>query len=458
MKTLYLQEMMKEEMRAERELARNSQDFAIFLDSRIGTDVRRLLHDKLEYGKAMSNKDVLGMWQAIKMVATNSISEAYSKRQAQTDFECYKQARLTFEEYCIGFDQKRGVCGRVGKVYEEEDAVRLFNNGLSYKVYGTKLRELEFDEARGIPMPSTVSDMCQLIRSLNQTVLKRELEVIGSKPVEHANPARNDRQMTKTKTSMDPERLKTMKCHRCGKLGHLIRECRQEQKRAPEPQPSSKPNVYKKGKPTTKKTEKANAAVQNDESDEDEVKTGGCMMTGIVEESERVSVKLNLDTGASSHFVKDVELLTDIQDIDPIEVRGIVGKTKITKTGKLEPFGKAFYLPGGNINILSCSKLVSDGFNVEMDCVNNKFVVRQDHENAWDFLRNRNGLYSMELMVGGIGVVEEDAGAAENISEAQQERSKKVLELQASLGYPSDSYFSRALEHGVIAGCDSQGS
>jgi hypothetical protein len=47
MKTLYLQEMMKEEMRAERELARNSQDFAIFLDSRIGTDVRRLLHKLL---------------------------------------------------------------------------------------------------------------------------------------------------------------------------------------------------------------------------------------------------------------------------------------------------------------------------------------------------------------------------------------------------------------------------
>ena len=46
MKTLYLQEMMKEEMRAERELVRNSQNFAIFLDSRIGTDIRRLLHDK----------------------------------------------------------------------------------------------------------------------------------------------------------------------------------------------------------------------------------------------------------------------------------------------------------------------------------------------------------------------------------------------------------------------------
>jgi hypothetical protein len=144
------------------------------------------------------------------------------------------------------------------------------------------------------------------------------------------------------------------------------------------------------------------------------------MMAGIVEESERVSVKLNLDTGASSHFVKDVDLLTDIQDIDPIKVREIIGNTKITKTVKLEPFGKAFYLPGGNINIPSCSKLVSNGFNVEIDCVNNKFVVRLDHENAWEFLGNRNGLYCTELMVGGVVVEEEDAGAAENISTARK--------------------------------------
>jgi hypothetical protein len=63
MKTLYLQEITKEEMRAERELVRYSQYFAIFLDSRIGIDIRRLLHDKQEeYGQAMLNKDVLGMW------------------------------------------------------------------------------------------------------------------------------------------------------------------------------------------------------------------------------------------------------------------------------------------------------------------------------------------------------------------------------------------------------------
>jgi hypothetical protein len=113
MKTLYLQEMMKKEMRAKRELVRNSQEFAIFLDSRIGTDIRSLLQDQVEYGKAMSNKNVLDMWKAIELVAMNSISEVYSRLQAQTDFECFRQGRLLFEEYCFGFGQKRDVCSRL---------------------------------------------------------------------------------------------------------------------------------------------------------------------------------------------------------------------------------------------------------------------------------------------------------------------------------------------------------
>jgi hypothetical protein len=152
--------------------------------------------------------------------------------------------------------------------------------------------------------------------------------------------------------------------------------------------------------------------VQNGESDDDDVETGGCMLAGTVETSERISVKLNLDTGASSHFIKDAELLTNIEDIDPIEVRGIIGRTKITKKGMLEPFGKVFYMPGGNINILSCSKLVSDGFTVEMDCVGNKFVVYQDKKIAWEILKNRNGIYSMEMMLDSVGVIDQDVGAA----------------------------------------------
>jgi hypothetical protein len=38
-------------------------------------------------------------------------------------------------------------------VYEEEDAMRLFYNGLNFKIYGTKLGELEFDEAQNSEVP-----------------------------------------------------------------------------------------------------------------------------------------------------------------------------------------------------------------------------------------------------------------------------------------------------------------
>jgi hypothetical protein len=58
--------------------------------------------------------------------------------------------------------------------------------------------------------------------------------------------------------------------------------------------------------------------------------------------------------------------LTNIHDIEPTEVLGVYGRTKITQSGALEPFGRVFFIPGGNINILSCSKLVKRGFNVNM--------------------------------------------------------------------------------------------
>ena len=116
------------------------------------------------------------------------------------------------------------------------------------------------------------------------------------------------------------------------------------------------------------------------------------------------------------------------------------GRTKITQAGNLEPFGKVFFIPGGNINILSCSKLVKRRFNVNMAETQDRFLVSRAGIETLEFIQGQNGLYSLLLKASDDYPEAQEAGAVENISDAQRTRAKNVLELQAALGYPSDEY------------------
>jgi hypothetical protein len=77
-----------------------------------------------------------------------------------------------------------------------------------------------------------------------------------------------------------------------------------------EPQASSKPRVFKKGKPLSKKTEKANAIVHIDESEDSEIETCGygSVAEAVAEGYNEAMIKVNFDTEASNHFVKDAQL------------------------------------------------------------------------------------------------------------------------------------------------------
>jgi hypothetical protein len=113
-RNIYFQEKLKELILQEHQLERDCQNFVIFLDSKIGTEIRRLLQDQADYSNSMRSKDVKKMWGTTK-VSTCCISYAYTLRQSETSFEALRQGRDTFEEYCVQYDSRRDVCERSGK-------------------------------------------------------------------------------------------------------------------------------------------------------------------------------------------------------------------------------------------------------------------------------------------------------------------------------------------------------
>jgi hypothetical protein len=66
------------------------------------------------------------------------------------------------------------------------------------------------------------------------------------------------------------------------------------------------------------------------------------------ERSLEESIKVYLDTGTTNHFIKDAHLLKNLHDIESFDVLSVYGRTKITQAVDLEPFGRVFFIPGGN--------------------------------------------------------------------------------------------------------------
>lgn len=88
-----------------------------------------------------------------------------------------------------------------------------------------------------------------------------------------------------------------------------------------------------------------------------------------------------LDSGATSHFVNDLELLTNVKDIAPVRVsvannQEVFARKSGTYTIKVAradgshghiKLKNALYVPGFSVNLLSASKLVEAGIRVTLD-------------------------------------------------------------------------------------------
>ena len=255
------------------------------------------------------------------------------------------------------------------------------------------------------------------------------------KKTEKENPSKKAADSTLEKTCW--ECASTHSCWKCPTYQDKVKKnLNYKPEKMPE-EAHKKAVAYRKKKATKK--EKHNLVVTDLDEDEDEVY--------ICYEIASVSVcdtGIFLDSGATNHFIKDRSLLKDVENCQDVKVQGISGKVVVNEKGFMSEFGQCYYMPTGNLNIISMGKLQKDGYNIRTE---NEGILVSKNEDNYFFRLNKEKLYCLDT--------EYSNEAVEMIiSEGQRERSRKVLELQAALGFPSDLYLKRALDHGTIAGCD----
>jgi Zinc knuckle len=164
-----------------------------------------------------------------------------------------------------------------------------------------------------------------------------------------------------------------VKCHNCGKLGHIKRECRGKKKDSPRPPHTAAPAII------------ANEDVINeyssfysefgqmyDRNDNTDYKICNMVVTKTPGATSTHGVKLGLpatttsiqpekstnvafDTGSTGSIVMNDAVLANVSNCRATEYRGLNGSLMVSKVGQLGDIGVVHYDPRAKFSILSAS-------------------------------------------------------------------------------------------------------
>ena len=196
----------------------------------------------------------------------------------------------------------------------------------------------------------------------------------------------------------------TRSCHHCGKKGHLIKDCWQLSKQ----------------------------------------KETALMIRDAVTEN---NGDIILDNGASVHVYRDVEMVRDIRVCTAVNIIGVHGELRCNKKATCKVTGVEVLLHANACtNILSWSKLIDQGFDIEYDGASDNFRVCKD-ETCELFTRTEDGLYKRLSGLALIATVKknESMHTANDVKGA-----KEAIDLMKRLGSPSSATTKELLNSGVL--------
>jgi hypothetical protein len=167
-----------------------------------------------------------------------------------------------------------------------------------------------------------------------------------------------------------------LKCHNCGKLGHLKKECRGKKKDPPTYSRIASAAIADYGDVNNESSFYSTFGQMYDKEDDiNYERYCNIALTSTPGATSTLGAKISLpahqtsiqpdpitttevvwDTGATGSIVKTVEILTSCENCDPILYNGLQGSLTIDKVGQLRDIGLVHYDPRAHISILSASE------------------------------------------------------------------------------------------------------
>ena len=356
-----------------------------------------MLHQK--WTKTNANKDPLRLFKLIKTVhlGTNSgvpveirlarVERVQNIRQGHA--ESLRQYKERFATTVQGVEE-------LGIAPEPMTMLTArFIRGLSedrHKEFKTWLANLTSTVGKD-QYPKTVEEAVAMISSF-------EAPRASYRPQSGVGPAVFTTKETKIKEPVK----ETRSCHHCGKKGHLIKDCWQLSK--------------------TKET----ALMIRDAATEN-------------------NGDIILDNGASVHVYRDIDLVTNIEECSAVKIIGVHGELRCNRKATCKATGVEVLLHVKSCaNILSWSKLIDQGFEIEYDGANDIFTVIKDEINE-SFTRTEDGLYKRSSNFAFVATVRKNEAmhTANDVKGARD-----AINLMKRLGAPASTTVKELLNSGVL--------
>jgi hypothetical protein len=277
----------------------------------------------------------------------------------------------------------------LGGTYGDKEYMEFFHTGLHKGRNSTFLAQLKYNTDMGLmKYPTSYRNYIEHITAwekangVDQSVssskspqrpYRSEREPIigyasvglaGGKP--HTSPKPMSKPTSKSSSPQPkPKDSSAMQCYKCGKMGHIARECRNG-KPASGAQSNRTPP---RNKPTVRYVDDIDDIVGSLVLQNDLDPTSGenteliCAVLPTV--GEHKTYEIIFDTGATCHVIKDIELITEPIDCDKV-VKTVSGEEiQVNLQGTTNYFGGAYFIPESTTNILSMSQLVRSGYQVK---------------------------------------------------------------------------------------------